>query len=361
MSSISARNGRWHVRIRKNGHPTLCKAFTKKAHAIAWGKRTESDIESGRLSPVARTASSVITLGDALRLYRTTITPTKRGHVQESSLINVLLTAPESKVICALPIGRVGQADIAQLRDRWLTAGLAPATARNRLLQLSHTYSISAKEWGLQVGNPVAMVRMPKVQNERSRRLLDGEFERVVAATKSEELPAIATLAVETAMRLGEIVSLEWQRVDLDQRCITLRQSKNGHGRFIPLSPLALATLRSVPRRVDGRVFVMLADGASKAWASAVRRSRQEYIDESSMLGRELDDKFLVDLHFHDLRHEACSRLATMGFDVLELASISGHRTLSMLRRYTHLKTSRLAEKLAAASQPLPTTYVRLQ
>lgn len=347
MASITLRGTRWHVRVRIQGHPTLCKAFHKKADATAWGKSIESAIEGGSFRPAAHAELQAVTLGEALDRYRLTVTPTKRGRVQETNLINLIRKSQESSALCAKRIGDVGQADIARMRDRWLADGLAPATTRNRLACLSHTYVIAAKEWGMAVNNPVTQVRKPQVHNERSRRLFDGEFSRVISATRSEELPAIATLALASAMRLGEIVGLQWARVDLDKRFISLHRTKNG-ARQVPLSPLALATLRDLPHRDDGRVFGMLTDGASKAWATAVKRARQDYETEAATLGHKVDPAFLVGLHFHDLRHESISRAGDAGFDVFQLSLLSGHRTLSMLKRYTHLNISAVADKLAA-------------
>lgn len=357
MASITKLpSGKHRCRVRVRGFPLTSKSFHKAADARAWGFRIEADMQSGRWKAEALVASHVTTLADALDLYRETVTPTKRGAVQEANLIKLIRKAPESKELCGKRFADVAQADIAKLRDRWLASGLAPSTTRNRLALLSHAFVIAQKEWSMPVGNPVAMVRKPIVRNERTRRLLVGEFDRVLAATRSDDLPDIATLALATAARLGEIVALRWEHVDLVARSATFPITKNGSARVIPLSPIALVTLRDLPRREDGKVFKMTRDGASQAWTSAVRRAREDYQDESAVLGRALDPRYLVDLHFHDIRHSALSVMAEMGLSVLELSAIGGHRTLQMLRRYSHLDNGLLADRLAAGSLPRPTT-----
>jgi integrase len=137
-------------------------------------------------------------------------------------------------------------------------------------------------------------------------------------------------LAIETAMRLGELLALEWKHVDLERRVAFLPHTKNGHSRSVPLSPIAVELLASWPRSLTGRVFPQWSrpDSVETVWRRAVQRAGLE------------------DLHFHDLRHEATSRLFERGLNVMEVAAITGHKTLQMLRRYTHLRAENLAERL---------------
>jgi integrase len=136
-------------------------------------------------------------------------------------------------------------------------------------------------------------------------------------------------LALETAMRQGELVNLRWEHVHLARRIAHLPDTKNGEPRTVPLSTAALKILRSLPRSLTGQVFVGLTSEAVKrAFARAVRRAG------------------IDDLHFHDLRHEATSALFERGLNIMEVASITGHKDLRMLRRYTHLRAEDLAKKL---------------
>jgi integrase len=105
---------------------------------------------------------------------------------------------------------------------------------------------------------------------------------------------------------------------------------KNGEPRAVPLSPAALAVLDALPRSVSGLVLPVRRMTLYSVFAAACARAKVE------------------NYTFHDLRHEALSRLAERGdFNVLELAAVSGHKTLQMLKRYTHLQAAKLADKLA--------------
>ena len=143
--------------------------------------------------------------------------------------------------------------------------------------------------------------------------------------------PAV-TLAVETAMRQGELLQLERNMID-KKRCLALLldpdKLKTGDPRAVPLSSAALAALEAMPVSVGGRVIPLARMTLYKAFEGACKRAGVE------------------DFTWHDLRHESLSRLAERGdFSVLEMAAVSGHKTLQMLKRYTHLQAENLARKL---------------
>jgi integrase len=148
-------------------------------------------------------------------------------------------------------------------------------------------------------------------------------------------LPPIVQLALETAMRQGELIRLHWEHIDLNRRTAHLPDTKNGEARTVPLSTNAIRVLRALPRSPHGQVFPGITTEAIKrAYIRAVRRTGIE------------------DLRFHDLRHEATTRLFENGLNIMEVATITGQkdlrmlRMLRMLRRYTHLKAEDLAMKL---------------
>ena len=227
----------------------------------------------------------------------------------------------------------------AQLRD------VSASTVRQRLGLLSRMIDLAGKEWGIPLAaNPCAMVSKPVSDDARDRRLEPGELDRLLAEC-SPHLSALVRLAIETAARLGELLALKWADVDLARRVMILRgierddgqkqKTKNGDAlRAVPLSSAAVAVfddLHSLPVSITGRVFWWWArsDSFNKTWTRACDRSG------------------IADLRFHDLRHEATSRLFERGvFDSMEVASITGHKTLAMLKRYTHLKAEDLARKL---------------
>ncbi len=187
-------------------------------------------------------------------------------------------------------------------------------------------------EWGIDLREcPFSKVSKPKAPEPRETRLRDGEEDRLIAGCAGARniyfKPAIE-FALETAMRQDEIVGLEWAQVDLGRRTARLLMTKNGTSRIVPLSTRAVEILIGLPRDTK-YVFQGLQSFSIKhAFVRFTKRTG------------------LVDLHFHDLRHEAISRLVEKGLNLLEVAAISGHKTMDMLKRYTHLRAEDLALKL---------------
>jgi integrase len=161
-------------------------------------------------------------------------------------------------------------------------------------------------------------------------------------------------------MRRGEIVTLRWEHVDLKRRFAHLPATKNGSTRDVPLSPRAVTVLKALRHTRDdaggevidggnfgdsGRVFKIRSDAVTRAFERAVARARSLYIDECKEARRQPDERFLSDLRFHDLRHEATSRLASI-FPMHELTKITGHKDPRMLMRYYHPRAEDLARRL---------------
>jgi integrase len=147
-------------------------------------------------------------------------------------------------------------------------------------------------------------------------------------------------------MRRSEIAGMTWDQVDLKKRTVTLLETKNGEKRIVPLSTEAVRILVSLPRRIDGNVWEMASDSITQAFIRALARARKVYEKECEEKGAKLDPGYLVDLTFHDLRHEATTRFFEKGLNPMQVAAITGHKTLQMLKRYTHLKAEDLAELL---------------
>lgn len=145
-------------------------------------------------------------------------------------------------------------------------------------------------------------------------------------------------------MRRSEIAELRWRFIDLEKRVAHLPDTKNGNARDVPLSTKAvtlLSHLKECSKQTDDKVFDMRADAITRAFDRAVKRARKRYEQANS----QCDDTFLRDLRFHDLRHEATSRLAEI-FPMHELTKITGHKDPRMLMRYYHPKAEDLALKL---------------
>ena len=170
--------------------------------------------------------------------------------------------------------------------------------------------------------NPISLIRMPKNNPPRERRLKEGEFKRLqIAAEQSRSwyLWPVIVVAIETAMRRGEILGLRWENIDLDKKTVFLPMTKNGSSRWVSLSDKAVTMLSEAPK--DGDAPFPVTDAAFRqAWDRLRVRAG------------------ITDLTFHDLRHEAISRMFDNGMKIHQVMTVSGHKTVSQLFRYAHVE-----------------------
>ena len=277
-----------------------------------------------------------MSLSGALDKYYATVSVHKRGRQQEFYRVSVIKRHPVAQKM----MDEITTVDIASYRDERLAQvnprtgrAISGNTVRLELALLSALYNLACVEWGTCRTNPVELVRKPGVSSGRDRRLTSTEERRLSRYFQAQNpaLYAIFHLAIETAMRQGEILSLRWEHIDLQYGVAHLPLTKNGSSRDVPLSRRARSLLQGLGVSLSGPVFHYTSSGFKSAWRVARQR-----------LG-------IADLHFHDLRHEAISRLFELGtLNVMEVAAISGHRSLNMLRRYTHLRAYQLVSKLDA-------------
>ncbi|NMZ14960.1 site-specific integrase [Pseudomonas proteolytica] len=276
-----------------------------------------------------------LTLAEALQRYRSQVSILKKGYLQESYRIDQLCRCS----LAQKQLREISSPDIATYRDERLLQvnartgkAISTATVRLEMSLLSSLFDIARIEWGATESNPVSNVRKPKSPPGRDRRLLPREERKILRHCHqypNPELYSIVVLALETAMRQGEILKLTWEHINFKSRVAHLPETKNGTKRDVPLSQKARDALVRLGPKTKGRVFSYTSNGLKSSWRYMLIK-----------LGIE-------DLHFHDLRHEACSKLFELGtLDVMEVAAISGHKSLSMLKRYTHLRAARLVKKL---------------
>lgn len=323
-------SGKFCVRIRRKGHPTVTKTFVSKKDAEKFARQVEADMD--RSVFIDLTEAQQTTLYEALERYLREISAFKKGAREEAIRIKSWQQHPLAK----RSLASLNPKDFSKYRDdRLKKDGRQSNTVRLELALISHLFTIARKEWGIPVDNPIRSIRKPAPGKARQRRLEGDEYPRLLAAaqcSKKPQLQPMIVLAVESAMRLGELLSLTWEHVDLAKRTAFLPDTKNGTSRCVALSTVAVETLQAMPRHIrDTRVFYTFkqsSDAIKSAWHSALS---QAGID---------------DLHYHDLRHEAVSRLIEKGLNPLEVASISGHKTMAMLQRYTHFRAEELAIKL---------------
>ena len=324
MATFRKRSGSWQALVKKKGFGQIGRTFDTKAEAEAWAKIIEAEMVRGVY--FSRKEAEATTLSEALDRYEREISSIKKGHLQEKKRIRSWKTHPLAKRFLATIQGK----DIATWRDVRIKSGSSANTVRLDLAVISHLFEIARKEWGMEgLSNPVKSIRMPSPPSGRDRRLHPGELEKLLESL-SEEMGQVVRFALETAMRRGEIAGMTWDMVDLKKRTVTLPDTKTGQKRIVPLSSVAVAILndRLSTRRIDGEVWNIGLDAISQNFAKACQKAG------------------ISGLHFHDLRHEATSRLFEKGFDTMEVRTITGHKTLQMLARYTHLRAEDLVERM---------------
>ncbi|MBS0445120.1 MAG: site-specific integrase [Proteobacteria bacterium] len=356
MSTITRRGeSQWQAKVRRKGFPAQTRTFLYKEDAERWARATERELETSGF--IDRRKAESLSFADVLRDYQKDVTPNKKSAVMESEKIDLFL---KDATLPSLSMAHLSSAEIAAWRDRRLKK-VSGATVNRELTILSSIVNHVRRERGLHVENPVSMVKRPPAGRARDRRLSAEEEAYLFAAlgkaprrgdgtfgdgARNAYLAPIFKLALETAMRRGELLSLQWECIDLEGRTAHLADTKNGDARTVPLSTRAVAVFKALPKPHKGQVFPMSPVALRKAFGRGLERARQSYAADCAAQGRDADATFLQDVHFHDTRHEAASRLAEKLSNVLELSAVTGHRDLRMLKRYYHPRPEDLAKKL---------------
>lgn len=361
MATIVKRDdGQFQVKIRKKGVPSQSKTFDTRKSAERWARLIEAELDvSGFID--RRPAENTL-FADILKRYAEEVSPSKRSHTLESVIINTMLRDPE---LVQQKMSALTKQVVASWRDRRLK-DVSGATVNRELNVLSAVVNHARMEWEIQMENPVALIKRPPAGRARDRRLSTEEERYLLAALEPSErrsdgsfmkggsrnnfIAPIVLLALETAMRQGEILQLKWEHISLDDAFAHLPQTKNGDPRDVPLSTRAIAILQSMftgdSPPSEGRVFRTTKDALKKGFSRAVNRAQATYLASCEAESLKPTIGFLDDIHFHDLRHEAITRLAEKLSNILELSAVTGHKDLRMLKRYYHPKASDLAKKL---------------
>lgn len=330
MATLRRRGERWQVQVRRTGRPSFSRSFQLKSDALAWAR--QQDLEADRQGlPTAHKGLRGMTVADVVVRYRDEVVPLKRGADRETVMLNAFLRHALAKAALSdISTGMVSAYCAERLKR--VKAG----TVNRELDMLRHAFEVARRSWDVPlVHNAFGAVTRPKAAAPRERRLEPGERERLHTACLKCRNPLIrylVELAVETGMRRGEILRAGWADVCFERHTLHIPITKNGYSRTIPLSGAAMMLLRTLREQLGSTsqcVLPITEDMAKMAWKRLVKRAG------------------LVNLRFHDLRHEAISRFFEKGLNVPEVALISGHRDLRMLFRYTHLRPEAVAKKLA--------------
>jgi integrase len=345
------RSGTWKAVIRKNGWPTTVKTFRIKRDAEDWARTVEDEMVRGAF--IQRATADRMTLEIAMKRYLADVVPTKRPTSQvtdkkrSKSLVTHLgkysLASLTPEIIANFRDMRLAGEDRkdAEGRPRPRTND----TVRLDLALLGHVFTVAIKEWGIGLPtNPVRNIRRPAPGAGRNRRLTQAEEDRLLAAVDRYSNPMmswIVRIALYTGMRLSEITTLRRMQVDLARRIVRLVETKNTQPRTVPLSIAAVQIFREAlnnPVRPIDTDLIFFGEPGRNGNRGPYRFDRM-WQDIKRELG-------LKDFRFHDLRHEAVSRFVEAGFSDQEVSAISGHKSMQMLKRYTHLRAEDLVSRL---------------
>lgn len=370
MARIKERVGRYSCDVRYKG-VTIGQTFTKRGAAETWGKAVEVAVDERRW-PVKDLipphlwdkwgfVEEVVevddnqphvgwTLDRALEHYRDTVSVNNKGWKQEKVRIEWWRKQPLAK----RRLSEITAEDLQAHVGKRMAAGKANNTVRNEVFLLSALFTTAAERatkdgWGLALENPVDHIELPPPPPPRKRRLEDaehdgdehkGEEARMLSALRAgpdgEEMATICVLAIDTGMRLSELLDIRVGQVKRTRegRYIERPDSKNGHPRKVVLTIRAATTL-------DGLIAALPEDAAPDR---RLLRLDDKQVDYRWRLARKAAK--VTGLHFHDLRHEGLSRMAEKGLNLGELMEQSGHRTAQVVARYLNAKVSEVSRKL---------------
>jgi len=329
----------YRARIRLSGQSWHSKTFKRKTDADNWAKAIESDIARGYYVPTVEAEKR--TINELVDRYVKEILPSKDKNKDYKKVARLLEWWKRN--IGRYSVLKVTPAIISECRQKLSTEVIkvdkssgeeieltrSNATVNRYLAAMSHAFNVAVKEWLWLQDSPMRNLRRFSESSGLVRFLSDEERERLLKACKehkNEYIYLVVVIAISTGARQGEIMSLTWDQVDFKRRRIVLDKTKNNEIRVLPISDFLLDLLKkhSKIRKIDSK---LLFQGAKKGSPVFIRPIWYEVVKAAE----------IKDFRFHDLRHTAASYLAMNGATLTELAAILGHKTLAMVKRYSHL------------------------
>ena len=330
---IRKRLGKYFVEIKRQGHKNIYKTFNQKSDAMKWGRSVELQLDQSRYRDTSN--ASKTTLLSVMERHLKERLRVVRAPKKEQSRFNVI----KKHDIVKRSLSSLTPQIFARYRDERMDDGISNSTICRELSFMSIAIKKAIRFYNCWLPeHPIPNDIKPKENPPRNRRLQEGEFEKLMQHCKTKRNSywcSMIEFAIETAMRLNEQLTLKWDQVDLKKMMITIlaEHSKTGVERKIPLTPRAIQILNEIPRHINGRVFPVSLNNFQRAWRSITRNAE------------------IKNLHWHDLRREACSRLMEQGLSISEVQMFTGHKTLSlMLQTYSQHNPSVVAKKLNRVS-----------
>ncbi len=333
MASITKRGKKYRALVRKKG-VTRCQTFQTKSAAKTWAIRIEAELD--HVTTGSRLPAKGWTVGDLIDRYIADIKPVKQWSPGKDSVLNKIKQHIGDRTSASFSVHMV----MAFVRDR-RREGVGDATIAGDMSYLSSVMKYARNTLRLDVSvDAIKEARGALVDNgmvtqsiERTRRPTENELEllRAYYAKSWSKIPMmdIIDFAIASGMRRGEICKIEWGDLDEKKRIVVIRdrkhpQKKLGNHQTVPLLNDAFDIVMRQPRGDHPRIFPYQKQSVSAAFIRACKATGIE------------------DLHLHDFRHHALSILFEQGYQIQEVALISGHRSWDMLKRYTHIKPESL-------------------
>jgi integrase len=342
MATISKRGTSWFVQIRRKGHKSISKSLPTKGLAQEWARKIEREIDTQDFQD-GRAISST-TVSDLIDRYSREMQNTKPFGRNKRAVLESLKQHLGMRTIPEI----TSEIILEHVKTRQLDKpngdpGAGGVTISVELTYLGAVFKAAKQLWKLPIDTDAISAARTSMRyqglqmksKERTRRPTEEEIKRLCAffAAKGSRqkvpMPDLIRFAIATAMRLGEIINLQWSDLNESDRTIIIRnrkhpQQKQGNDQEVPLLGDAFSIIEKQPKGEDQRIFPV-ADGTV-----------------SSIFPRACAALGILDLRFHDLRHEGVSRLFEQGYRIEQVAVVSGHRDWKMLARYTQIRAKDL-------------------
>lgn len=348
MASVFSRAGKWRAQIRRAGMPVLSETFTTKVDAMRWARAKEAELDRAEHAP----AGSAMTFAELVDIYKESTRARPGGTTKQWTVERLRMGLGHFRMT---ELTKRVFLDYAQTRSR---EGAGPATILQDFTYLRTLLRFGGPMADVEDYTAAALVQYSAARDVllhagkvapsefRDRRPTDEEL--VAIEQQFHDRPRSSTpmwdltlFAISTAMRLGEIVRITWEDFDEKERMIVIRErkdprKKSSNHQEVPLlkdvvvvanekiDPVQIMLRQRSARRREGRVFPYSTNTVTAAFGKAV-----------AVAG-------IDDLTFHDLRHDAVSRLFEAGYRIEEVQLVSGHKSWKNLQRYTHLRPASL-------------------
>ena len=276
---------KWQAVVRRKGIKTITKSFISKAECSKWARNIERELDRGNF--IDFTEAQRVTLGDILQRF---IREEKHKKIKSWRMYEFRIGILLKDTISDTNLLRLSSRHLSEFKDR-KRKEVGPSTYNKYLSLISVIIETAIREWGIYLpNNPVRNAEREKEAIPRNRTLVGDEYQRLMEACSlsgNTYLPYLVQFSIETAMRKGEVLASRYEDINFANQTLTIPVTKNGEPRTIPLSSKAILILKSMPRRLDGKIFPITPDSLKFWWNQALRRAG------------------ITDFRYHDLRRYA--------------------------------------------------------